>query len=48
MITGSSIHNCRVDSIHRVVYAGALCDFVQLFDSIEQQGIVDPHVNPFC
>lgn len=42
MITGSSVHNCRVERIHRDVYAGVLCYFVQLFDSMEEEGILDP------
>ncbi len=31
MITGSSVHNCRIERAHRDIYAGALSFFVKTF-----------------
>ena len=42
IITGSSVHNCRVERSHRDVYAGVLCFYAQLFSDMEQSGILDP------
>lgn len=42
IITGSSVHNCRVERAHRDVYAGVLCFYAKLFDEMEKGGILDP------
>ena len=42
IITGSSVHNCRVERMHRDVYAGVLCFYAQLFHEMENNGILDP------
>ena len=42
IITGSSVHNCRVERTRRDVYAGVLCFFAQLFNEMENNGILDP------
>jgi len=36
IITGSSVHNCRVERAHRDVYAGVLCFYAKLFDEMER------------
>lgn len=42
IITGSSVHNCRVERTHRDVYEGVLCFYARLFNEMEMAGIVDP------
>ena len=42
IITGSSVHNCRVERTHRDVYAGVLCFYARLFNDMENTGILDP------
>ena len=42
IITGSSVHNCRVERIHRDVYAGVLTFYAKLFNDLEEMGILDP------
>ena len=42
MITGSSVHNCRVERAHRDIYAGVLCHFANIFSGMEDMGILDP------
>lgn len=42
IITGSSVHNCRVERAHRDVYAGVLCFYARLFGEMEKAGILDP------
>lgn len=42
IITGSSVHNCRVERAHTDVYVGVLCFYAKLFDEIEKDGIHDP------
>ena len=42
IITGSSVHNCRVERAHRDVYAGVLCHFAEIFDGMENAGLLDP------
>ena len=42
IIKGSSVHNCRVERMHRDVYAGVLCFYAQLFHEMENNGILDP------
>ena len=50
IITGSSVHNCRVERAHRDVYAGVLCFYAKLFDEMEKTGILDPlnELHLFC
>jgi len=36
-ITGSSVHNFRVERAHRDVYAGVLCFCAKLFDEMEKK-----------
>ena len=42
IITGSSVHNCRVERVHRDVYAGVLTFFNSIFHSLEEDGQLDP------
>ena len=42
IITGSSVHNCRVERAHRDVYAGVLCHFANIFSGMEDMGLLDP------
>ena len=44
IITGSSVHNSRVERVHRDVYAGVLCFYAKLFDQLEHSGHLD-HLN---
>ena len=50
IITGSSVHNFRVERAHRDVYAGILCFYAKLFDEMEKTGILDPlnELHLFC
>ena len=42
IITGSSVHNCRVERTHRDIYSGVLCFFVRTFAHLEDNGLLDP------
>ena len=42
IITGSSVHNCRVERAHRDVYSGVLCFFARTFAYLEDRGLLDP------
>ena len=42
IITGSSVHNCRVERVHRDVYAGVLTFFNSIFHSLGENGQLDP------
>ena len=42
IITGSSVHNCRMERIHRDVYAGVLTFYAKLFNDWEEMGILNP------
>ena len=42
IITGSSVHNCRVECTHKGVYAGVLCHFANIFSGMEDMGLIDP------
>ena len=42
MITGSSVHSCRVERAHRDIYAGVLCQFANIFHGMEDMGLLDP------
>lgn len=41
IITGSSVHNTRVERVHRDVFLGVLYHFKQLFDDMVDQNILD-------
>lgn len=45
MITGSSVHNCRVERAHRDIYAGVLSFFAKTFNELEDSGLLDPLVD---
>ena len=42
IITGSSVHNSRVERTHRDVYCGVLVFYARLFENMEADGILDP------
>ena len=42
IITGSSVHNCRVERTHRDIYSGVLCFFTRTFAHLEDNGFLDP------
>lgn len=42
MLTGSSVHNCRVERAHRDIYAGVLSFFAITFGELEDDGLLDP------
>lgn len=42
MITGSSVHNQRVERLHRDVYQGVLAYYVAIFESLEHHNLLDP------
>ena len=42
IVTGSSVHNCRVERTHRDIYAGVLCFFANMFHEMEDENILDP------
>ena len=42
IITGSSVHNCRVERAHRDIYSGVLCFFARTFARLEDSGLLDP------
>ena len=42
MITGSSVHNTRVERMHHDVYQGVLCFFVKMFEYLESCQLFDP------
>ena len=42
VITGSSVHNQRVERLHRDVYEGVLSFYVAIFESLESEGLLDP------
>ena len=41
IITGKSVHNVRVEHLHRDVYIGVLSHYVQLFTNMEEEGLLD-------
>ena len=45
MITGSSVHDCRVEKAHRDIYAGVLLFFAKAFHELEESGQLDPLVD---
>ena len=42
IMTGSSVHNCRVERVHRDIYAGVLCFYASIFNQLEESGQLDP------
>lgn len=42
IITGSSVHNTRVERIQKDVYAGVLCFYTAIFSELEDTGELDP------
>lgn len=50
MITGSSVHNQRVERLHRNVTTGVLRGYIDLFHNMECDGILDPlyEIHIFC
>ena len=42
IITGSSVHNCRVERSHRDIYSGVLCFFARTFSRLEDNELLDP------
>ena len=42
IITGSSVHNFRVERAHRDVYSGVLCFFDRTFTRLEDNQLLDP------
>ena len=41
ILTGKSVHNVRVERLHRDVYEGVLSYYVKLFTEMEDEGILD-------
>lgn len=41
VLTGRSVHNVRVERLHRDVYSGVLCHYVSLFSHMENEGILN-------
>ena len=41
MITGKSVHNVRVERLHRDVYCGVLSHYVWLFTTMEEDGFLN-------
>ena len=42
MLTGSSVHICRVERVHRDIYAGVLTFFAKTFGELEDDCLLDP------
>ena len=42
IITGSSVHNSRIEDAHKDVYAGVLYHFVEIFHGMDGAGVLDP------
>ena len=42
MLTGKSVHNVRVERLHRDVYIGALSHFASIFHNLENGGFLNP------
>ena len=41
ILTGKSMHNVRVERLHRDVYYGVLSHYVWLFTTMEEEGVLD-------
>ena len=42
ILTGKSVHNVRVERLHRDVYEGVLSHYVKLFTDMENEELLDP------
>ena len=42
IITGSCVHNSRVERSHRDIFSGVLVFYAQVFEDMEEIGILDP------
>ena len=42
MITGSSVHNQRVERLHRDATSGVLKSYIDEFNGMETSGLLDP------
>lgn len=42
IITGSSVHNSRIERMHRDIYAGVLTFYAKLFNNLEESGVLNP------
>ncbi|CAB3980888.1 Hypothetical predicted protein [Paramuricea clavata] len=47
MITGKSTHNQRIECLWRDVFTAVLSYYYELFNFLEDEGVVDP-LNPIC
>ena len=41
VLTGRSVHNVRVERLHRDVYSGVLCHYALLFTFMEEEGLLN-------
>ena len=41
IITGSSVHNSRVERVHRDIYSGVLAFYARIFEAMEDEGILN-------
>ena len=41
IITGSSVHNSRVERAHRDIYSGVLAFYARIFEAMEDESILD-------
>ncbi|KAK2566945.1 hypothetical protein P5673_008707 [Acropora cervicornis] len=41
IITGSSVHNSRVERAHRDIYSGVLAFYARIFEAMEDEGILE-------
>eukprot|EP00112_Aurelia_sp_Birch-Aquarium-sp1_P010537 Seg2246.4 transcript_id=Seg2246.4/GoldUCD/mRNA.D3Y31 product="hypothetical protein" protein_id=Seg2246.4/GoldUCD/D3Y31 len=50
IITSSSVHNCRVERLHRDIFSGVLVFYSRIFDEMESEGSLDVlnNVHLFC
>ena len=42
IITGSSVHNCRVERPHCDIYSGVVVFYALIFEELEDEGCLDP------
>ena len=41
IITGSSVHNSRVERAHQDIYSGVLAFYAHIFEAMEDEGILE-------